>query len=202
MPDNSVYTDDVSYKTVKMDYTRLHSYTNAKKAQELVWLEPYTDPISGVNCIGMSIPLLDNQSTPSGVLVGSISLKTFESLLVNVKYMPYGEMFVINPSGYIKFHSGGVYSETVNVNDEGFILNPIAESLLGIDEGYMEFSYLGGDWTCNFSVINSNGWKILTLMDTNQLQGTFSTLNKDINTIIISLGIISLLPLFRHYFLS
>lgn len=193
MPDNSVYTNDVSYKPINMDYTRLHSYTNAKKAQELVWLEPYTDPISGVNCIGMSIPLLDNKSTATGVLVGNISLKTFESLLANVKYMPYGEMFVINPSGYIKFHSGGDYSETVNVNDEGFILNPIAESVLSVGEGYREFSYLGGDWTCNFSIINSNGWKILSLMDTNQLQGTFSTMNKNTDTIIISLGILSLL---------
>lgn len=47
MPDGSVYTDELDIRVPDLDFTRIHSYTNAKKAQELVWLEPYTDPMSG-----------------------------------------------------------------------------------------------------------------------------------------------------------
>ena len=203
MPDNSVYIDDLSYRMPEKNYTGHHSYTSAKKAQELVWLEPYKDPISGIDCIGMSIPLLDNQNKASGVLVGNISLSTFENLLVNAKSMSYAEMFLINPSGYVKFHSGSEYRETLNVNDEGFILNPAAEALLNHDEGYREFSYLGRDWTCSFSIINSNGWKVLSLMDTEKLQGTFSTMNQSTNSSILSLGILCILAgLVASLFLS
>lgn len=192
-PDNSIYTNDLNNKVPKIDFTRLHSYINAKKARELVWLEPYTDPVSGIDCIGMSIPLLDNQNNTAGVLVGNISLKTFEDLLTNVKQVPYAEMFVINSSGYVKFHSGGKYSEIVNVSDEGFILNPAEEAVLSLNEGYRQFNYSGRDWTCIFSAIDSNGWKVLSLMDSNQLQGTFSRMNQNMNSIIMSLGALCIL---------
>jgi putative nucleotidyltransferase with HDIG domain len=190
MSDNSVYTNELNYKGLGIDYTRFYNYTNAKKAQELVWLEPYTDPISGRECIGMSIPLLDQQGKVSGVLVGNISLKTFGNLLLNAKYMPKAEMFFINSSGYVKFHSGGKYSETVNVKDAGFILNPVAEAVLNLNEGYREYSFLGGNWTCSFSVINSSGWKIVSLIDTSELQTRFSTMNQDTNSIILMLGLL------------
>lgn len=203
MPDNTVYSNDVSLEAPEIDYTKLHSYTNAKKAQELVWLEPYTDPIIDIYCIGMSVPLLDNENKESGVLIGNISLKTFEELLVNAKYMPYAEMFVINPSGYVKFHSGGEYYEIVNINDNNFILNPMAEEIQNLDEGYKDFSYLGRDCTCFFSVMNTNGWKVLSLMDTNNLKVTFSTMNKSTNITILLLGLLCILTgLVASLFLS
>lgn len=188
MPDGTVHTDDLNSEVPDIDYSRLHSYTNAKKAQELVWLEPYTDTISGSQCIGISIPLLDKQGNPSGVLVGNISLKTFGNLLVNAKYMSNEEMFFINPSGYVKFHSGAKYSETVNIKDESFILFPAADAVMNLNEGYREFRYLDRDWTCSFSVINSDGWKILSLMDTNEIKDIFSTMNQSTHSIMILLG--------------
>ncbi len=190
MPDGVVYTDELNSEVPDIDFTRLHSYTNAKKAQELVWLEPYTDPISGNECIGMSIPLLDNKNKASGVLVGNISLNTFRNLLLNAKYMPNTEMFLVNPSGYIKFHSGGKYSETVNVKDEAFILYPAAESILNLNEGYREYKYLDGDWTCSFSLINASGWKVISIIDTAELQNKLSTMNQNTNSVIILLGML------------
>lgn len=193
MPDGTVYTDDLSTKAPDIDYTRLHSYINARKAQELVWLEPYTDTVSGNQCIGISIPLLDKQGNASGVLVGNISMKTFGNLLVNAKYMSNEEMFLINPSGYVKFHSGSKYSETVNVKDERFILFPASDAVLSLEEGYREFEYLGRDWTCSFSVINSDGWKVLSLMDTKEIKDIFSTMNQNTHNIIILLGSLCIL---------
>ena len=74
MPDNSVYTGNPGYLKPDINYTLLFSYINARKAQELVWLESYKETLSGVQCVGMSIPLLDNNNKASGVLVGNISL--------------------------------------------------------------------------------------------------------------------------------
>lgn len=203
MPDGTVYTDDLNLKKLDMDYTRLHSYINAKKTQELVWLEPYTDPISNIECIGISIPLLDQQGNSSGVLVGNISLKTFGNLLVNSEYMSNTQMFLINPSGYVKFHSGGKHSETVNIKDAGFILYPVSEEVLNLNEGHREFNYMGEDWICSFSVINSNGWKVLSLIDTHELHSIFSTLNQGTNNLIILLGLLCIfIALIASLFLS
>ncbi|MHB1393753.1 MAG: HD domain-containing phosphohydrolase [Clostridia bacterium] len=203
MPDGVVYTDDLNSKVTDIDFTRHHSYINARKAQELVWLEPYTDPISGSECIGMSIPLLDNKSKVSGVLVGNMSLNTFKNLLVNAKYMSNTEMFLVNPSGYVKFHSGGKYSETVNVKDEAFILYPAAESILNLNEGYREFNYLNGDWTCSFSVINASGWKVISLINTYELQNKLSTMNQNTNSVIMLLGMLCIFTaLIASLFLS
>jgi len=203
MPDGVVYTDELNSKVPDIDYTRLHSYTNAKKAQELVWLEPYTDPISGNQCIGLSIPLLDNKNKASGVLVGNISLNTFKNLLVNAKYMTNTEMFLINPSGYVKFHSGGKYSETVNVKDTSFVLYPAAQAILNLNEGYREFNYLGKDWTCSFSVINASGWRVLSIIDTNELLSKSSTMNQNTNSIILLLGLLCIFTaLIASIFLS
>lgn len=203
MSDGTVYTGEPDLKKPDIDYTRIHSYVNAQKAQKLVWLEPYTDSISNTQCIGMSVPLSDNQGKASGVLVGNISLKTFGNLLVNAKYMSNTEMFLINPSGYVKFHSGGKYSETVNVKDESFILYPMAESVLNLNEGYREFGYMGEDWIASFSVINSNGWKVLSLIDTHELQSMFSTLNQSTNNLIALLGLLCIfIALVASLFLS
>lgn len=203
MPDGVVYTDELDSKLPDIDFTRLHSYINAKKAQELVWLEPYTDPVSGNECLGMSIPLLNNRGKPTGVLVGNISLIEFKNLLVNAKYMSNTEMFMINPSGYVKFHSGGKYSETVNVKDAGFILFPAADEILNLNEGYSEYDYLGSNWTCSFSVINASGWKVLSLIDTYELQSNLSTMNQNTNTLIILLGALCLFTgLIASLFLS
>lgn len=203
MPDGKVYSNSLDFEKPDIDFTRLHSYANAKKAQELVWLEPYTDPVSGAECIGMSIPLLDQQSKASGVLVGNMSLKVFGSLLVNAKYMPNTEIFLVNPSGYVKFHSGGKYSETVNVKDAGFILYPIAETILNLDEGYREFDCLGDEWICSFSAINSNGWKVLSLIDTEELHSTYSTLNQNTDIAILLLGLVCILTaIIASFFLS
>ncbi|HYE09425.1 MAG TPA: HD domain-containing phosphohydrolase [Patescibacteria group bacterium] len=203
MPDGIVYIDDLNTKMPDIDFTRLHSYTNAKKAQELVWLEPYTDPISGSECIGMSIPLLDNNNKASGVLVGNISLKTFGNLLVNAKYMTDTEMFLINPSGYVKYHTGGNYSETVNLKDAAFILNPVAEAILSLNEGYREFNYLDKNWTISFSIINASGWKVVSLIDTSALQSKLSTMNQDTNSLILVLGLLCILSaMIASFFLS
>ncbi len=203
MPEGSVYTDDFYYKPQNIDYTRLHSYTNAKKAQELVWLEPYTDAISGYPCIGMSIPLIDRDGKPSGVLVGNISLKTFGNMLVNAKYMSGEEMFFINSAGYVKFHSAGKYSETANIKDESFILFPASETLTNLEEGYREFGYNGREWACSFSQINSNGWKVVSLTDIDEVKDTFSTMNHDTQSVIIILGLsCSLIGILVSLFLS
>ena len=192
MPDNSVYTGNPGYIKSNINYTELHSYTYAKNSRELVWLEPYNEPLSGVQCIGMAIPLLNNNEE-SGVLVGNISLWVFENMLSETKYMPYAEIFLINPSGYVKFHSGNKYSDIVNVIDEQFILNPIAESVLNLKESYIEFSYSDKNWACNFSTINSGGWKLLSLIDTQMLRGTFLTMNQSTNSRIAFLAFICIL---------
>lgn len=208
MPDGKVYTDDLNFQKPDLDYSNIdyssiHSYTNARKAQQLVWLEPYTDPISNTECIGMSIPLLDKHGNESGVLVGNISLKSFRNLLVNAKYMANTEMFLINPSGYVKLHSGGKYSETVNVKDSGFILQPVADAVLQLSEGYREFSYSGEDWTCSFSVINASGWKVLSLIDANELNIMFDTMNQSTYSNIFQLGLLCVfIGLIASLFLS
>ncbi|HWR61916.1 MAG TPA: HD domain-containing phosphohydrolase, partial [Clostridia bacterium] len=190
MPDGKVYTDEQDYKPKDIDYTRLHSYTNAKKAQELVWLEPYTDAVTGYQCIGMAIPLLDRHGKASGVLVGNISMKTFSSMLVNAKYMPGEEMFFINSAGYVKFHSAGKYSETANIKDESFILSQASEALTNLEAGYREFNYNGRAWTCSFSQINSNGWKVVSLTNVDEIKDTFSTMNQSTHSIIVLLGLV------------
>jgi len=193
MPDNSVYTGNPGYLKPDINYTLLFSYINAKKAQGLVWLESYKEPLSGVQCVGMSIPLLDNNNKASGVLVGNISLWTFENLLSNAKYLPYAEVFLVNPAGYVKYHSGNKYSEIVNVTDKDFFLSPAADSILKSDEGYEEFSYAGKNWLCSFSSINSAGWKVLSLIDAQMLQSTFGVMNQNINRSIMSSGILCIL---------
>lgn len=182
-PDGSVYTGDPSYKAGVIDYSRLHSYTNARKAQELVWLEPYTDVVSGRQCIGLSISLADRQGGFRGVLVGNISMKTFGEMLTNGKYMEDEEIFLINQFGNVKFHSTGKYSETVNLTDKDFVLYPAADSISKVQEGYREFSYLGRDWTCSFFQVNENGWKVLSLADTNAVKKAFSSMNQNIYSI-------------------
>jgi PAS domain S-box-containing protein/putative nucleotidyltransferase with HDIG domain len=193
MPDGNVYTDDVNVKVPDIDFTRVHSYTNAKKAQELVWLEPYTDPVSGIQCIGISIPLMDNYNKASGVLVGNISMNTIKIHMTNVKYMEKTEMFIVNSYGYVKFHSGNQYSETVNLRDEEFVLYPVAEAFLNGNEGYMEFDYLGRSWISSCTVINTSGWEVITLTDKGDLQISLSTMNSGTNSVIVLLGALCLL---------
>lgn len=203
MPDNSIYTGNPGYIKPGINYTKLDSYIKAKKAQKLVWLEPYKEPLSGVKCVGMSIPLQNNDNKPSGVLVGNISMWVFENMLENAKYLPYAEVFFINPSGYIEFHSDNKYSETDNIADEKSILYPAAETILKSDEGYSEFYYFGRNWACSFSTINSNGWKVLSLIDTQKLQGTFKVMNQNTSSFIVSSGVLCILiGLAASFFLS
>lgn len=203
MPDNSIYTGNPGYIKPNIDYTKLHSYIYAKSSQKLVWLEPYNEPLSGVQCIGMAIPLLDNNNEASGVLVGNISLWVFENMLSDAKYMPYAEIFFINPSGYVKFHSGNKYSDIVNVTDEKFILYPVADALLNLNESYREFSYSDRNWACNFSTVNSGGWKVLSLIDTQMLHGTFITMNQSTNSRIVFLAFLCIfVGMAASFFLS
>ena len=141
----------------------------------------------------MSIPLQDNDNKPSGVLVGNISMWVFENLLENAKYLPYAEVFFINPSGYVEFHSGNKYSENDNIADEKSILYPAAETILKSDEGYSEFYNSGRNWACSFSTVNSSGWKVLSLIDTQKLQGALNVMNHNTNSFIVSLGALCIL---------
>lgn len=203
MPDGSAHTDDIGYEAKGIDHTRLHSYINAKKALGLVWLEPYTDTVSEQQCIGMSIPLQDKYGEFSGVLVGNISLKAFSNMLVNAKYMSSEELFLVNTAGYIKFNSAGKYSETANIKDESFILFPASDTLANLEEGYREFGYNGRKWACSFSQINSNGWKVVSLTDIDELKATYSTMNQNTHTMIIMLGLLcSLIGILVSLFLS
>lgn len=191
--DGNIYYKASETPLTDIDFTKLHSYTAAMKAKELVWLEPYTDTISGQRCIGMSIPVYDRNGDTMGVMVGNISLKTFQGLVGNAKYMADVELYFINSSGYVKFRTNNEYYETDNIQDADFVLNPAAESIMYLDEGYREFSHMGKNWICTFFTINSNGWKIVSLVDSDMFLSKFSIINQNTNTLIIAIAILCVL---------
>ncbi|MGE5632113.1 MAG: HD domain-containing phosphohydrolase [Caulobacteraceae bacterium] len=202
-PNGKIYLKDSEKPQNSMNYTLLHSYTDARKAQHLVWLEPYTDVISGEKCIGMSIPLYDRNGGELGVLVGNISLKKFDAMISSAKYMSDVELFFVNSSGYVKFHSENKYSEIVNIKDSNFVLSPIADSIFSLNEGYREFSSMGKNWISSFSVINSNGWKIVSLVDTDKFLSKFSIVNQDTNVLTVVLAVLCIfVALLASIFLS
>ncbi|MFZ5351181.1 MAG: HD domain-containing phosphohydrolase [Bacillota bacterium] len=180
MNDGKVYVDDRNVSIPDMDLTHTHLYINAKKSNELVWLEPYTDVISSERCIGISLPLSDSAGNEKGVLIGTMTIESFGKMLAGAKYMPDVRMILINKEGYVKYDSEDKYSDSVNISDSSFILNSVYKDLQHQSEGSHEVAYENKNWFCIFSSIKSNNWKVVSLLDTDRFRNSVGSLNKGI----------------------
>lgn len=192
-PDGTVTTAVMGERKLNLDFTTLHSYINAKKNKGLVWLEPYTDPLSNEKCVGLSMPVYNREGQEEGVLVGNLSMKALGDMISSAKYMPDVEMYLINSSGYIKYDAQGVYRDTANIGDSNFILNPVAADIKANSEGIRKFSFQNKNWLCTYSVINSNGWKIVSILDSDKFLARVGIVNKGINSFFIVLAVLSML---------
>ena len=193
MNDGTVYHSDKNIELPKIDFTKLYGYVYARKNQGILWMEPYTDAISNTKCIGISKSIYDSHGKECGVLVGNIPLKSFDEMIDKAKYMNGMEMYFINSSGFIKYDPSGKYSESVNISDSNFILKPFSNEIMKWNEGHQEFDNHGKDWICTYSTINSNGWKIVSLVEKNIFFESLNQINKRMYSLTIAHGILCIL---------
>ncbi len=190
--DGTIQPHDVLTKPLK-DYSKLSSYASAARRNGLTWLEPYTDIVSGKRCVGLAMPVTGAGTQIEGVLIANISIENFLKMLGTEKGQDQAQAYIINPSGDIRLALGGGYNTTANLRDGDFILEPVADVVMYMNEGYREFESAGRRWISVFSVINASGWKIVTLTDVDSFYNGLHVVNKDTKLLLLYLGIASVL---------
>jgi len=193
MNDGTVYHSDKDAELPRIDFTKFYGYVYARKNQGTLWMEPYTDAISNTKCIGVSRPVYDSQGNECGVLVGNIPLESFSYVLEGAKYMNGVELYLINSSGFIKYDHSGKYSDSVNISDSDFILKPLSNKIMEKNDGYQEFRSNGKGWICTYNIINSNGWKIVSLVEENTFFQNLRSVYKRMYSLTLGHGVLCII---------
>lgn len=196
MNDGTVYHSDKNIELPKTDFTKFYGYIYARKKQGIVWMEPYIDAISNTKCIGVSKPVYDSYGKECGVLVGNIPFESFSKMIEKVRYMNGVELYLINSSGFIKYDHSGKYNDSINIGGSDSILKPISNEIMELNEGYREFNSNGKEWICTYSTINSNGWKIVSLVEKSIFFENLKEANKRMYSLTIGHGILCILLAF------
>ena len=170
-----------------------HSYGSEANQKELAWTEPYRDEISGQSCIGVSIPLINGQGHLDGVLAGSISADFIKNLIKEDKLIGEADAFLINASGYIKYDAMEQHKESVHIKDSDFVLSKASDKIMGTKSGCDALASRDGRWIYSFSSINSNGWKIVSLLNSSKLTGEANRINVEMTRSLYAFGIVNVI---------
>ncbi|WP_227763654.1 methyl-accepting chemotaxis protein [Zhaonella formicivorans] len=96
--DNLTLTWD--YSNEEYDYFQYDWYQNGIKTdKQLVWSEPYYDPVSGVTMITVTSPV-KKQGKVVGVTTTDIDLKEIQSMVARLKVGQGGGAFIVTGQGY------------------------------------------------------------------------------------------------------
>lgn len=196
MNDGTVYHSDKNVELPRIDFTKFYGYVYARKKQGILWMEPYIDAISNTECIGISKPVYDSHGNECGVIVGNIPLKSFTDILEEARYMNGVELYLVNSSGFVKYDHGSKYSGSINISDNDFILKPLSNEIMDMNDGYKEFKNNGKGWICTYFTINSNGWKIISLVEKNIFFENLKEVYKRMYSLTVGHGVLCILLAF------
>lgn len=191
MSDGQVIVGDKHTYSIEQDLTLSSVYLNTIKSNKIVWLESYKDVISGEKCVGIAMPIKYKNGAKSGVLVGNISEQYFRYMLSKSNYLSDVNVLLIDSSGYIKFDSFGKYGYLSNIEDEGFILNDVSNDIINLTNGSHEITHDGKQWICEFSSISFNEWKVISIIDTKNINSLVNNNDMNIFNYIILIGFIA-----------
>lgn len=185
------------------DYTKLATYQKAASQQKLVWHEPYEDQISRLPTIGIAIPVYSKKSEMEGVLVANLTLDLINSFISGSELLAGSELILTDNIGDINFTTLKDSVKLLNIGQQDFILQSVANEIKSHAVGTHNIKYGGIDWLCTFSTMNTMDWKIVVLYNANRITENVSIINKDIYQSITLFGAgVFVLVLFLSIYLS
>ncbi len=175
------------------NYTDLSEYVNSSEKRKLLWLEPYTDVVSGMETVAITMPLYDKSKQFEGVIVANLNYNFLEKTIEQVKNVADSDIFLIDANGNIKFTTNNKYTNYRNIKDDKFILQNISKDILKAKEGNRDIESEEGKWLCTFSSISTIDLKFVVVSDAYSLIENVNIINKDIYGSMSLIGLIIIL---------
>lgn len=175
------------------NYTALSEYVNSSEKRKLLWLESYTDVVSGMETIGITMPLLNKDEQLEGVIVANLNYNFLKRTLEEIEHVADSDMFLIDAAGNIIFTTNSKYNTYRNIKDDKFILQHLSTYILNTKEGNRDIEFEKGTWLCTFSSINAIDLKVVAVSDAHSIIKNVNIINKDIYGSITLIGLITII---------
>lgn len=171
------------------NYTSLNAYVKASRASRVLWLEPYTDSISGLGTVGIAEPLYNKDGLVEGVVVANLNYNFFEKTISDIERVSASDIFLVDTTGDIKFSIKNENRKYKNIREEGFISHGVATEILNSKVGKNTFEKDGKTWLCTYIAMKTGDWKVVAISDESSMLTNVSTINKDIYDSITIFGV-------------
>lgn len=169
------YTDE--YSDPKYDYLSQDWYTSARKANKIVWSEPYFDDATKITMITTSVHMYSATNKFIGVTTGDINLSQLQKIVNSMKVGTKGKAILLTKDG--KYLAGVDTAKIMKVkisSDENKSLATAGKNLLSQNKGVATFTDNNGVNKVYYSTESELGWKICLIIPQSELNASSSNL--------------------------
>ena len=163
---------DPQYADGTYDYLSQDWYKVGLVDAQLVWTEPYADPISQVPMITAESPIRHDGKI-AGTVTMDIGLSELNKTVENLKVGETGYGFIVSKSGIYVSHRDSTKNLKVSITDETETgVRDIADTILQAAEpGITMVSIDGKEHYASYSPIGNTGMTLVTLLPTAEIMG-------------------------------
>lgn len=163
---------DPQYADGTYDYLSQDWYKVGLVDAQLVWTEPYEDPISQVPMITAESPIRRDGKI-AGTVTMDIGLSELNKSVENLKVGVTGYGFIVSKSGIYVAHRDSSKNLKASITDETETgVRDIAETILQATEpGITTISIEGKEHYVSYSPIGNTGMTLATLLPTAEIMG-------------------------------
>lgn len=154
---------------------------------------PTEDPITGKKVITLSKALLINGDV-IGVIGVNISLQNLDTVFGDLKIGNTGYVYITNEDGVIISHTN---KSLIGTDEAGKI--SVWSYIRANNLGFTEYQYKGVDKYAAFGTSNTTGWRVVGVMEQNEVKNDINKLTK---ATLVTISIMALITLVIAYFYS
>ena len=173
-----------------VDYYDERWYIDGKYSSgKTVWSDIYYDPVADVSMITSSKPFYGSYGMVMGVTTADMSLVAIQEIAKKVVIGKTGVAFILGKQGeYISYidDTRGVEKKILEDSDEA--LRALGIEVLSREAGVAKVELNGAKQSVYYNTLPEVGWKLVVLVDTNEIRA--STMN-----LVLMMGIVPILGL-------
>lgn len=139
-------------------------YTNALKANKLVWSDPYADASTNRMVVSVSMPVYDDSNTFVGVLAIDISLGKMTEFISTSSIGEKGYMALYDSAGIAVAHPEEALRGQPVPSEE------LKQELYANKEGNKDYTLNKEKQCAYFTTIDSTGWKLMGTFNYDEIQ--------------------------------
>ncbi len=158
----------------EVDYFSETWYLSGKQsARKVVWSDVYYDPVAQASMITATRPFFDERHVIQGVTTADMALTDVQKTARQIAVGESGKVFIVGKNGeYISFldESRGIDQKIQDDRDPA--LAALGNKLLASESGVASCVYGGINESVYFLTLPEVGWKLVALVDTQEIQSS------------------------------